>query len=174
VDVTPNRVKCEVCYAPVDDQDFVLCVSCNTPYHAECRRSKSKCEKFGCSGISTMTSKDYVAGAGRELPSDDDGQVKVLLTRRTAQLDAYKMGNFRLMLIGLAYFGVATVFAAYVAIFNAQIDLFFGAIVLFTIGAAMGMKWIQDDDFNHYNRMALIDLELGAHGRNWDGSAKPK
>ena len=32
MDVTPNRVKCEVCHAPVDEQDFVLCVSCHTPH----------------------------------------------------------------------------------------------------------------------------------------------
>jgi hypothetical protein len=174
VDITPNRVKCEVCHAPVDDQDFVLCVSCNTPYHAECRRSRSRCSTFGCAGISTMTSQDYVAGAGRELPDDKEAQVKVLLTRRAAQLDAYKMGNFRLMLLGLGFFGVATLLAVYVAIFNAQINFFFGLVTLCTLAVGGCMYWIHDEDFTHYNRMALIDLELGSHGRNWDGSTKAK
>lgn len=172
MDLTENKVQCEACWAPVDQNDFGLCVSCKAPFHVDCRRSSARCPTFGCGGITLMTSKDYLAGAGRDLPEDTDARVKVLLARRQSLLDEYQRANHGACAAGTAFFAISGVFAAFVAVTNIGASGVFAGVLIGTF-IITGLVWYLSHDTTHLlSRIALIDLELGTLGRNWDGSAK--
>ena len=173
MDLTENKVLCEACWAPVNQNDFGLCVSCKAPFHPECRREAARCATFACGGITLMTSKDYLAGAGRDLPADNDARVKVLLARRQSLLDEYQRASHGACAVGTAFFAIGAVFSLFVGVTNIGAQGVFVGTLLAT-GTISGIVWYLSHETKHLpSRIALIDLELGSLGKNWDGSPKP-
>lgn len=173
MDITENKVCCESCWSAVDSANFGLCVSCKAPFHAECRRSEPRCPTFGCGGITMMTSQDYIAGAGRDLPEDTEARVKVLLARRTSLLEDYRRASLGSGVMGAAFFLIATVFATIISVTNIGPTGFFAAVVIATFSISCVIYYLHYDTKHLLSRIALIDVELNAIGRHWDGSAMP-
>lgn len=173
MDITENKVLCESCWTPVDSADFGLCVSCKAPFHAECRRAEPRCPTFGCGGITLMTNKDYIAGAGRDLPDEPDSRVKVLLARRQSLLEDYRRASMGSGAMGFVFFAISAVFATMVALTNFGPKTIFGAVVLVTLALSCVVYYLHYDTRHLLSRIALIDVELNALDRNWDGSPRP-
>lgn len=178
MDITDNKVLCEACWTPVDSNDFGLCVSCKAPYHPECRRAEPRCPTFGCGGITLMTQKDYIAGAGRDLPDDPEARVKVLLARRQSLLDDYRRASTAGFAMGIAFFAIAGVFSVLVGLpeipgINLGVRGLFVATLIATLAIAGVTYYLHHDTRHLLGRIALIDLELFCLDRNWDGTARP-
>lgn len=173
MDITENRVCCEACWSYVDSNDFGLCVSCKAPFHPECRRTEPRCTTFGCGGITLMTSKDYIAGAGRDLPDDTEARVKVLLARRTSLLEDYRRASLGVGAMGAAFFIIGALFSTLVAVTNIGPTGLFAAVVIATVSISCVVYYLHYDTKHLLSRIALIDVELNALGRHWDGSAMP-
>ena len=173
MDITENKVLCEACWTPVDSNDFGLCVSCKAPFHPECRRAEPRCPTFGCGGITLMTNRDYVAGAGRDLPDDAEARVKVLLARRQSLLEDYRRASTGAGAMGAIFFAIATVFAGLVALTNIGPNGLFAAVIIAGLSISCVAYYLHYDTKHLLSRIALIDVELNALGRNWDGSAAP-
>jgi hypothetical protein len=172
VDLTDNKVMCEVCWAPTIQQDFGLCVSCRAPMHPECRAERQTCPTFGCQGMTLMTGKEYLAGAGRDLPEDAEARVKVLTARRHSLRDEYSQANCWMLVAGAVFFGAGAVFSAVVGVTNfGPVGLFWLALAV-TTAITCGLVYLQSTTRHLLSRIALIDLELGHLGRSWDGTPK--
>ena len=173
MDLSPNKVLCEACGHPVNHQDFAVCVSCKAPYHPECRRERSTCPTFQCQGISSMTGAEYVAGVGRELPADTEARVQALVARRASLAQEYAGKNGWMTALGAVFFGIGTLFALAVGLTTLAGTTVFAAVVILGLAIAGAIWWMSASGSRVLSQIALIDLELDALGRNWDGSAKP-
>lgn len=172
MDVTPNRLLCEISWTPVDSKSFVVCVSCKAPFDAESRRAVSECPTFGCPGISVQPGPEFLAGTGRDVPKDSEVRVKSLTARRQLDHDTYKGANCSLMAMVGLFFALATVVGALTVVCNTGANLAFWAFLLGTVAIAVAMAWINTSGRRLLNRIALIDLELDSLGYFWDGTAK--
>lgn len=172
MDITENKVQCEACWTPVD-KDFGLCVSCRAPLHPECRASSQTCPTFGCQGMTVMTSKEYLAGAGRDLPEDPEARVKVLTARRHSLLDEYRHASMWMGLGGFAFFALGTLFATIVGVSNFGPVGLFWLILAVTTAITCMLVYLQGNTRHLLSRIALIDTELAHLGRYWDGTVNP-
>jgi hypothetical protein len=174
LDVTENKVLCEVCWNVVDQQDFAVCVSCKAPYHQDCRRANGTCPTFQCQGLTSMTNKEYLMGLSRDLPADTAARVQVLCARRAALVEEYRNASCWMQSVGIAYFAIAGLFSLVLGVTNFGPLSMFWAILGLGVVAAVTMVYMHGNGRYLLSRTALVDLELTSLGRYWDGSERPQ
>ena len=173
MDLAPNQLRCQECWAVVDLEDFVICSNCHASFHPVCRENAGGCNSQGCGGSTSEPGAELLLNHDGAEDAEVDAIVRELLAERTEEIDKYNMGNYMGIVAILIFMGITGIVAAVIAATNfIGVGLGVGLVVVTGTGLGFCCLYAAREGRRHLNSVALVDSRLASLGRDRTGAPK--
>ena len=158
LDLFTHRARCQCCWAPLDEREFVLCPDCGASYHPSCREDAGSCA-WACASNRTDWSGDQLA---REVLLDSTSRKRLLasLDRERESLLAGYRAEKRLLTGAFAAFAILTALVglAIAVLDYAPLGVPLAGVVVAGLAVGLGVLYADQAGKRALNSLALVEV----------------